>query len=385
MNKKAIAILGAIFLLIVGTLGFLIYSKYSGNKTPTPTATSNNPGSTSDTPETVDTSSSTPEVVPQTGIIKLTDDQVISPALFFNGGGVTYFDRSGGLYQASLQENGGQVAFTDKKKLDIPVKRNIVKILWPSRGNDFIAQFVDPSGNPAWSYFNSSTQTYFDYPAQVTAVDWMPTGNKIMYFWTENGKTTLNLSDPDTRNWQTLADMWENDDVLSVSPDGSQLLFYEVANSKAINPINLVSVDGKLWKGVVKTGFNFGVLWSPDGQKFLFAKKDFNTQKYQLWVYNLASEENKNLGLFTTVDKAVWSKDSNVIFAAVPNSGNTENGGLTVDNFYRMDTSTLDKKQYSQSAESSIDGRDLFLNSLDSKLFFRNAQDGGLYYLDLTQ
>jgi Tol biopolymer transport system component len=179
--------------------------------------------------------------------------------------------------------------------------------------------------------------------------------------------------------------MWENDDVLSVSPDGSQLLFYEVANSKAINPINLVSVDGKLWKGVVKTGFNFGVLWSPDGQKFLFAKKDFNTQKYQLWVYNLASEENKNLGLFTTVDKAVWSKDSNVIFAAVPNSGNTENGGLTVDNFYRMDTSTLDKKQYPQSSESSIDGRDLFLNSLDSKLFFRNAQDGGLYYLDLTQ
>src|SRR5437764_662392 len=32
MNKKAIAILGGIFLLIVGTLGFLIYTKYYSTK-----------------------------------------------------------------------------------------------------------------------------------------------------------------------------------------------------------------------------------------------------------------------------------------------------------------------------------------------------------------
>ena len=385
MNKKAIAILGAIFLLIVGTLGFLIYSKYAGTKTPAPASVAENPGVASGTPEVVDVSSSTPEAVLPTGIVKLTDDQVVSPALFYNGAGITYFDRSGLLYQTSLQENGNITSLTDKKKLDIPVKRNIVKIIWPSNGNDFIAQFVDQFGNPAWSYFNSLTQTYTDYPSQITSVDWMPSGKQIMYIWLENGKATLNVSDPDTKNWKTLADMWENDDVLSVSPDGGQVLYYEVANSKAINPINLVSSDGKIWKGLVKTGLNFGVLWSPDGQKFLFAKKDFNTQKYQLWVYNLASEENKNLGLFTTVDKAIWSKDSNFIFAAVPSSGNADNGSLTADAFYRMDISSLEKKQYPQNSEAPIDGRDLFLNSMGSKLFFRNAQDGGLYYLDLTQ
>jgi Tol biopolymer transport system component len=144
-----------------------------------------------------------------------------------------------------------------------------------------------------------------------------------------------------------------------------------------------VTSDGKLWRGLVKNGQNSGVLWSPDGQKFLFGKKDPVTQNYQLWVYNLTSGEIKNLGLFTTVDKAVWDKDSNVIYAAVPTSG-AAGSTLTVDSFYRMDTATLDKKQYASSG-ASIDGRDLFLNATSDKLFFRNAQDGGLYYLDLTQ
>ena len=384
MNKKAIAILGAIFILIVGTLGFLIYSKYAGSKTPAPSSVVNNTAST--TPAgTQNTASTTPQAVGNSSnIVQLTSDQVVSPALFFDGTGISYFDNQGNLYQATLQNNNGQLMLTGKKQLSIPLKPGISKILWPAKGNDFIAQFTGANGQNTWSYFNSNTGTYTDLPSQVESVDWMPSGTKIMYVWLSGGKATLSLGNPDTTGYQTLGAMWETDDEIHVSPDGSQTLYFETQNTSTTNFINSVTADGKVWKGLVKNGQNYGVLWSPDGQKFLFGKKDPVTQNYQLWVDNLTSGEVLNLGLFTTVDKAVWSSDSNVIYAAVPTSGTIGANSLTVDSFYRMNTTTLDKKQY-QSSGASIDGRNLFLNATGDKLFFRNAQDGGLYYLDLAQ
>jgi len=387
MNKKAIAILGAIFILIVATLGFLIYSKYSGTKTPaitiTPTATStasSAPGFASPT-----SASGTPAVSGGTSpVVNLTSDQVLSPALFYDGTGITYFDKQGNLYKVNLLNNNGQWQLTGKKQLDIPAKSGITKILWPSQGEDFIAKFTDSTGKISWSYFNHNTGNYTDLPKQVESVDWMPGGQKIMYVWLDNNVASLSLGNPDTSGHQTLAKMWEPDDEIHVSPDGSQVLYFETQNTGANNFINSVTADGKLWKGLVKNGQNSGALWSPDGQKFLFEKKDPSTFQYQLWFYNLTSGEVKNLGLFTTVDKAVWDKDSTTIYASVPSSGIAGGTALTSDSFFKFNTATLDKKQYS-AGSSAIDGRDLFLNSTGDKLFFRNAQDGGLYYLDLTQ
>lgn len=395
MNKKAIAILGAIFILIVGTLGYLIFSKNSGSTAaPTPVPSpAPAPSPTPVTPDPVPTpspdpgfnSSSTEPTSQNSNMVKLANDQVVSPILFFNGKGLSYFDNQGNLYQANISTSNGSVTLVQKRQLSIPARTGISKVLWPLKGNDFIT-VVQSGGGNSFSYFNTGTGLYTDLPSQVTSVDWAPTGDKIYYIWLENGKATLNYSDPDANNWKAVGDMWETDDTISVSPDGSQILYYETGATGAANAINSVSSDGKVWKSLVKTGWNFGVLWSPDSQKFLFAKKDLTTQKYQLWVYNLASAEVKNLGLFSTPDKAVWDNDSTTIYVSVPNDGSSGSGGLTVDTFFKMDTSTLEKKQYSQpSGSPSVDGSDLFLNSTGDKLFFKNNQDGGLYYLDLAQ
>src|SRR5690348_14066467 len=104
MNKRAIAILGGIFLLIVGTLGFLIYSKYSSK----PAQNQTSQQQTATTTQTSNANSATTTaIVPvvSSNIIKLTDDHVVSPALFFNGSGITYFDSQGELFQASLQNS----------------------------------------------------------------------------------------------------------------------------------------------------------------------------------------------------------------------------------------------------------------------------------------
>ncbi len=384
MNKKAIAILGAIFLLIVGTLGFLIYSKYSVKDN---TTTTNSSTTTPDSGIIGDPVENPDTIIPETptdSVVKLTESEVVSPALFFDGSGITYFDIQGNLFQSVIQNDNGKVSLTGKKQLDIPQKQNITKVLWPAKGSDFIVEFKGSTGKRLFSYFNSVTQLYTDLPEQVYSLDWMPNGNQIMYTWLENNKSTLNLSDGDTKNWKYLADMWENDDALAISPDGTQLIYYETENTGTSNPINSVTSDGKIWKTLVKTGQNIGALWSPDGQKFLFAKKDLTSLKYQLWVYNLTSEEVKNLGFFSTPEKAVWDKDSNVVYVSVPSLNTSSNEVLTQDSFFRMDTTTLEKKEYTSSS-MTLDGRNLFLNSTSDKLFFKNAQDGALYYLDLTK
>ena len=90
--------------------------------------------------------------------------------------------------------------------------------------------------------------------------------------------------------------------------------------------------------------------------------------------------------MFTTVEKAVWDKDGKTIYAAVPktSSAAAEDGGLTEDGFYKIGVENLEKKEYAADGEK-IDGQNLFLSLSGDKLFFRNAQDGGLYYLDLTK
>ena len=133
MNKKAIAILGAIFVLIVGTLGFLIYLKYAGSAKKTPATVAQNPTSTS-TPQTqppVATTTPATPVVPAGSVVQLTTDQVVSPTIFYNGNSISYFDNQGNFYQAALLAANNQLSLSNKKQIDIPAKSAITKILWP--------------------------------------------------------------------------------------------------------------------------------------------------------------------------------------------------------------------------------------------------------------
>lgn len=403
MNKKAIAILGAIFILIVGTLGFLVYSKYGKSDSATPpqnTDTGNtdnnsnnnntdtgNGGDNSDSGNGGNGQATTTPPLNDGGVTlhKLSDEPVYNPIIFYNGSAISYFNRDGEVYQAGIKSDSNPLQLNEKVKLDMPLKPRIDHIIWPNQGNDYIVEISEGS-KKYFSYFNAQTKTYTDYPEQIISVGWLPAADKVMYIWLENGKATLNVSDPDTRNWKEVVDMWEQDNQIEIAPNGQSIVYYQTGNIGPKNAINLVTPDGKVWQGLVKEGYNLGVLWSPDSKKFLFNKKDSVTQKYQLWAYSLENSMSANLGLFTTLDKVVWSKDSKTVFAAVPklSSPAAESGNLTQDDFYKLDLSTQISTAYKTSS-SPVDGRNLQLNPTSDKLFFKNSQDGYLYYLDLNQ
>lgn len=373
MNKRAIAILGAIFILIVGTLGFLIYQNSKSKKGPTDQTNTEQPVVEETPVEPVKPDE------PASLAVRVTDEPVISPVLFYTGSGMSYFNSQGQLFQTDLKIENASALLSNKRELSIALKSNISKILWPRAGNSFIAQLGSVT-QPSWSYYDSSKAAYTDIPSQVHSLDWMPSGDKIVFVWVDaNGKATLNISNPDTSEYQTLTDLYEPDNVISVAPDGKNILFYRTQTAdNTKNTINMVSIDGKSFVSVVKDGYNFGVLWSPNSQKFLFTKRDSGTQKFALWVADISTGEVRNLGVYSSEMKAVWSKDSQTIFAGVPGS-DSSSGGLTQDSIQKITVASGQSQEFSPGI--AVDTQDLFLSSDESILFFRNAQDNALYYI----
>jgi hypothetical protein len=195
-----------------------------------------------------------------------------------------------------------------------------------------------------------------------------------------DGKATLNQSDANGSNYQTITEMYETDDEISVSPDGKSILFWRTQNRDARNIISFLSPDGKVYKAVVNEGYNMGVSWSQDSRRFVFGKRN-STSGYDLWSADLLSGELKNLGVATLPEKAVWSKNGATVFAAVPTRGVAGNG-LTEDTIIKINVATGEKVEINPGA--AIDAQSLFLSSDETKLFFRNNQDRSLYYIDVS-
>jgi hypothetical protein len=403
MNKKAIIILATIFLLIVGTLGFLIYSRYSKNQSNN-TNPSNNNEVDVDIPQPTqpadENANPTTTPVSTEKFIKLTQgDSVISPILFYNGNGITYMTEDGKLMKADFENSSnGTLQLTRNRNIDMQSKANIEKILWPKSGDDLIAVLNKNAGLVRYSYFNFSTGNYIDLPEQISYLEWLPSGDKIVFIWNEKKsdgtiKSTLNIAKPDTTDYKEIAELWETDDIIYTSPDGLNMAFHRTQNNNSVNKLTVVSNDGKVWKDLSKEGYSYGVLWSPDSQKVLFGKRERNGRNFQLWLYDLYDGQVKNLGVYGAPQKAVWASDSRTIYFATPKSlteiidpVNLE-GNLSVftsDTFFKLDTQTMEKIEF-MPENLSIDARDLFLNPAEDKVFFKNAQDQGLYYLNLVQ
>lgn len=384
MNKRAIAILGAIFILIVGALGFLIYSRSQDNSTQEEPVVIDNP-----IPTAVPTSFPVPTATPlptaepiQERAVRLTDSSssITSPVLFYLGNGITYFEKTGQLFRTDLEISGSNVLLSNKQEISIALKNNIKRVLWPQVGNSFIAE-TETAGKKVWSYYDVAKAGYTDLPPEVYAFDWMPTGDKIMFIWVDaNRKAYLNLSNPDTSGYQVLTDLYEPDNLISVSPDGKNVLFYRNQTTDLTkNTINMVSADGKTFRTVIADGFNKGVKWSPDSNKFVFNKRD-SQGKFNLWMADLGTGEIRHLSVTTSVDKVVWSKDSSKIYVAVPSKG-VAGEGLTEDQIFKIDLGTFVKTEMPTGV--AVDAQELFLSKNEDVLFFKNAQDQGLYYMGI--
>ncbi len=381
MNKRAIIILGAVFILIVGVLGFLIYKRSTSN------SNSNTVANTNTTTTPVQTETPPPDNTPTTpasAAVRLTDagDAIITPALTLQGNGIDYLNTKGQLFQTDYDVTGGTALLKNKRELSIPLKSSISQIIWPTAGNNFIAQF-NTGSKPTWSVFQADKAAYADIPSQVYSIAWMPSGDKVAFVWVDgSGKATLNIGNPDTTGYQSLFQFYESDDNISVAPDGQHFAFWRTQTSDySSNQIVMVDKTGKIFNVIVKDGYNTGAVWSPDSKKILFNKRDPSSQKMALWEADVTTGETKNLNVDTTLDKVLWSRDGFTVFAGVPNTG-TAGQGLTQDTIYKINTTSGDQKKFEPGL--AVDARALLLSTDFSILFFLNAQDNSLYYIPVN-
>lgn len=385
MNKKAITILGAIFLLIVGTLGFLIYQRRANNTVvtapPPPPVQVLPPPPADPLPPPVEILPPPPPTA-SGGAVVLTDTEAVSPVLFYQGNGVSYFNSQGQLFQQDLTVSATGVSLSNIRELSVPLKAGLKRVLWPDAGNNYIVEF-ETAGKKSWSVYVADRGEYVDLPEQVVSINWMPGGDKILYVWVDSsGVATLNVANPDNTGYQVVTDFWEPENDISISPDSKTVLFWQTQNKESPNPINQVTADGKVFKSVVKEGYNLGGVWSPDSRKFLFLQLDPTTQSYQLWVANTFSGEIRNLNVYTSLDKVVWTADSQAVFAAAPKLSTglvTESG----DTFFKINLATGDSTEVNPNM--SVNAVDLFLTSAQDNLLFRNLQDNKLYYLPVSR
>lgn len=388
MNKRAIIILSVIFVLIIATLGFLLWSRSRSAATTATTNTTNNTSTTNDKNGTnntstdtdtanldsdtnTDTTSDTTNTTPIKALTKVIDDKVTTPVLFYQGNGISYFNQNGQLTQVDLKIQNGQAFATNKRSLNLPQKTGITKVLWPSSGNNFLV-LASSTLKPVWSYFGSSTGQYTDLPSQIGSLVLSPDNTKIYYVWQgANNKNTLNISDPNGTNYKKLADIFNADSQLSISPDGKMLLFYSENNPGDKNQITLVTADGQAFKTVAKEGYNWGVLWSPDSKWFLYGKRDPQTRSLGLWLGNPFTGEEKDLKVIASPESAVWSADGRFVYV----SGRSASGSS--ETISKVELSTLTKTEIL--ANGNFTAKDLFLSKTEDFIFFRNTFDGALY------
>lgn len=378
MNKKAIAILGGVFLLIVGVLGYLIYAR-SSTKNQAQVAQEQSTPAPEPAPEEPEPTPEPTEPTPVSAT-KLTDDRVVSPTFSFDQTGLVYFDAQGNLLGTKITQEGTSLLLQDKQNAGIPALPNVVKVIWPSTGQSFIA--IQLSGDKKTiTVADEQTGTLKPLPKQVYSIDWATPANKVFYIWVdEKGKATLNIANPDLNAYVKLADIWDADTMIDVSPDGSQIAFYRNQSTDITkNVIAMVSADGKVFKGIAKEGYNRGINWSPDSKKFVFGKQMPGSQRYELWLADIITGATTSLGVKTSPEKTVWSSDSQSIYAAEPkgNSGFVSAG----DQLYKIDVSTGSNETLEIGA--TVDMKDLFIIDNYKSLFFKDGLTGALFYLPL--
>lgn len=287
---------------------------------------------------------------------------------------MAYFNEQGQLFQADLDTSTAKFSLTNKRELGVPPKTGITKVYWPAAGNNYLVE-VTSGTSKRWSVYVSDKGLYVDVPTQATAINWMPDGEQLLYMWQDKDKTNLNISPADLSTWQVVTDVWEKDDDIAVSPDGRTILFWRTTSTDSTNKINMVTPDGKLFRTVVKDGYNTGAVWSPDSQRFAFNRKGTNGS-LQLWVANMSTGEVQNMNLVAPITNVAWGPDSRVLYA-----GLTEDSGTGA--VVRIDVPTATDRQVTLNGD--FEPSQMFLSADGKTLFFKNTLDGGLYYVDVGQ
>ncbi len=381
MNKKVIIYLGGILVLIIVVVGIILMVNAKNKKPTTDTTvtdqntntTDTNTDTTTNTNTNTDTTTTDTTTV-QSRITKVSAEPVVSPVLSFDGKAVWYFTSAGSSYKVNLSTGLRQeYALQDKAAT--------YEAIWPNSGADFIlVSGNDPSRT--FRYYNSDTKQFTEYPTNFKGVDFTSDTKSILYNWVKDNKSTLSTGNLRNSTFQNLIDLPESGLTVKAGPNINRALAFNKDKPDS-GKLYLILIDTK--KVItLKTGVDNSAIWSPDGKHFLYNRNpDETAVNKNLWLGDSTAPVDKDLGIVSTVSKAVFDSTGANLYVAVADTAG--DGG---DVIWKIDLSTLQKTQIfkplSTDVPSTISVSQLLISPDNTSIFFKNS-DGYLYGYKIGQ
>lgn len=270
------------------------------------------------------------------------------------------------------------------------------RIIWSPKRDKVLLLLKQENGQALWHFADLATKTLTPLKPEISRLSWNNLGDKIFYQYTapNTDDRTLNVANPDGTGWKKIASL-ENDSFVAAIPGSASVSFWNRPSALEKTSFESVSLSGESRQILLSDKFGADYLWSPDGEKVLVSvSAEKGGGDILLSVMNGNGGEFHSLSIPTLVSKAVWSKDSQTLYYALPGSL-PENAMLpddyfgkpiaTQDTFWKIDTSTgkqtriVDLKNITQGMDSS----DLFLSPEEDALFFTERTAHKLYRIDL--
>jgi len=386
MTKKIFAISTLLLVLLVGAI--FVYN-FAFKKPVTPTTASQ----TADEGKTNSTPAKTQSVAKQTSdaIVAISDSSVFGATLAPDGNSIYAFSGDNGqLNQIDFDGKLEKVVSTEEFQ-------GIQQIFWNKPRNKVIVKRANGLNKSKFLLLDLAQKTVTPVKNNVDSLAWSELGDKIIYkyFDAKTKKRTLEVSDPDGKNWRKIADTDFFGVSISPVPGSSDISFWPTPDAFSASSANLINFSGENKREILKDRFGTDVLWSPDGKSAAVSSSDQKGgHKTDLSLMNSDGGQFQSLNFPTFAKKCVWSADSKFLYCAMP--GNIpdsailpndwqENKIQTADTFWKIEIATGKKDRLVDPAKinGSFDVLNPFLSQDEKTLFFTNKADGKLYKLGI--
>lgn len=323
-------------------------------------------------------------------ISAISDEPVIAPVISTNSSSIKYFSKNTG--------EAFKIDFDGTAKNSLSSKNpGLIKASWSIEKDKAILKIKNPDGSPSSYFYDFANGEKFELNKNIEDVAWQTNANRIFYTYFDpaSKKRTLNVSDPDGKNWINLINVpYEKVSFYQVPKSGA-LSFWNSGDAYNQTIFQSVPMTGGSIKDIDRIGFGNDYLWDFSGNNFLVSHSDAKGgYKIELGIANYNGGEFRNLGIPTFVSKCAWSKNGKIVYYALPGEipDNTvlpneykEGKFNTADTFWKIDIETGEKTRLLETKEikEKYDVSRMFLSPDESFLFFVNKINEKLYRLAL--
>ena len=375
MNKKAIIFLGSIAgLIVIIVVVIIVIASRNSSSTATQTSTTT-PTTTTTTTTTTPTTTPAPvqptpiTITPTTKLLRMTDSVAVGPVLSYDGTLLWYFTADGHLFKIDLKTGA-------KQEFILPTNLKVNNVIWPQTGSDFIVETDNATGK-TFNYYSSKLNTFTAYPANVKEVDFMPSGQQVVYAWLDDasGKATLSIANFDLTAHVKIANLPDSDDVIKVAPTRARAFYYKAA-SPADGKIYYVNLTNKSIFSIKTAATNL-VDWAPDSNHFLYNRlgPDGDAASTQLWLGDLDAKTDTALGINGTPAQAAFDRTGATLVVAQTNQNS--------EDFLVSSLQTAKKQTVSTGTGVLVNAAHMFVSNDGATLYFLNSSDGFVYSLPI--